>query len=79
MNDMPKKKRSASQNRRYRLHQKIKMRFEYYAKQKLVVIPHDCDLKDPFVIELRDRYRYSIQYSILSPKEIEVKEETIIT
>jgi hypothetical protein len=68
----PRKKRSPDQNRRYKLHQKIKLSFELYAKKKLVIIPYDCDLRDEFVIELRDRFRYSIQYSMISPNDIEV-------
>ena len=68
----PKKKRTPDQNRRYKLHQKIKREFELYAKKKLVVIPYDCDLRDKFVIELRDKFRYNIQYSMISPNDIEV-------
>jgi len=66
------KKRTPEQNRRYKLHQKIKQSFELYAKKRLVVIPHDYDLKNKFVIELRDKFRYNIQYSIISPNDIEV-------
>ncbi len=33
-NENVKKKRTAGDNRRYKLHQKIKQRFEYYAKKK---------------------------------------------
>ena len=64
-----KKKRTPDQNRRYKLHQKIKLSFELYAKKKLIVIPYDIDLRDEFVIELRDKFRYNIQYSIISPNE----------
>lgn len=68
----PKKKRTPDQNRRYKLHQKIKNLFELYAKKKLIVIPYDYDLRDEFVIELRDKFRYNIQYSMISPNDIEV-------
>ena len=68
----PPKKRTTEQNRRYKLHQKIKLEFELYAKKKLIVIPYDYDLRDEFVIELRDKFRYNIQYSIISPNDIEV-------
>lgn len=77
-NDSVKKKRTAAENRRYKLHQKIKQLFEYYGKKKLIIIPYDYDLKDEFVIELRDRFRYNIQYSILSTNDIEVKNPLII-
>lgn len=53
-NESVKKKRTPADNRRYRLHQKIKQLFEYYGKKKLVIIPYDYDLQDEFVIELRD-------------------------
>lgn len=74
----PKRKRTPNENRRYILHQKIKTLFEYHAKQKLVIIPYDYDLQNEFVIELRDKFRYNIQYSILSPNEIEVKDFQIL-
>lgn len=73
------KKRTPEQNRRYKLHQKIKKRFEYYAKKKTVIVPHDYDSQDEFLIELRDKFRYNIQYSIIQPKEIEVNNPQIIT
>jgi hypothetical protein len=73
-----KKKQTKAQNRRYKLHSKIKGLFELYPKQNLVVIPFDCDLKDSFVIELRDKFNYSIQYSIISPNQIEVIEPIIV-
>ncbi|MDN3672645.1 hypothetical protein QWY99_06200 [Flavobacterium branchiarum] len=65
-------KRTPEQNRRYKLHQKIKERFEYYAKKRTVIIPHDYNLECEFLKELRDKFRYNIQYSIISPNTIEV-------
>lgn len=73
------RKRTPEQNRRYKLHQKIKQRFEYYAKKKTVIIPFDYDLQDEFIIELRDKFRYNIQYSIISNKTIEVNNPQIVT
>jgi hypothetical protein len=70
----PKKKRTPDQNRRYKLHQKIKIQFELYAKKKLIVIPYDYNLRNKFVIELRDKFRYNIQYSIVSPNNLEVNQ-----
>ncbi|MBS7232474.1 hypothetical protein KHA90_15755 [Flavobacterium psychroterrae] len=74
----PKRKRTPEENRRYKLHQKIKMFFEYHGKQKTVIIPYNYDLQNEFIIELRDKFRYNIQYSIISPNEIEVKDFKII-
>ncbi len=74
-----KKKRSSNDNRRYKLHQKIKQLFEFYSRKKLIIITFDYDLKDKFVIELRDRFKYQIQYSIISPNEINVNEYQIIS
>lgn len=60
------KKRTKEQNRRYRLHQKIKKLFVCYAKKKTVIVPFDWDLQNVFVLELRDRFNYNIQFSIIS-------------
>lgn len=76
---MSKRKRTPEQNRRYKLHQKIKQQFEYYGKKKTVIIPHDYDLQNEFLIELRDKFRYNIQYSIVSPKTIEVNNPENLT
>lgn len=76
---MPRKtKRTKAQNRRYKLHQKIKKNFEYHANQRLVIVPFDYDLTCPFLKELRDVYRYNIQYSIVSPNEIIVNEPIFV-
>ncbi len=45
----------------------------------MVIIPFDYDLQDEFIIELRDEFRYSIQYSIISNKTIEVNNPQILT
>ncbi|MEO6176971.1 MAG: hypothetical protein ABIP27_17595 [Flavobacterium circumlabens] len=74
----PKRKRTSDENRRYKLHQKIKGLFEYHGKQKTVIIPWNYDLQNEFVIELRDKFRYNIQYSILTPNEIEVNDFKIL-
>lgn len=71
--------RTPQQNRRYKLHQKIKGRFEYYAKKKTVVVPHDYDSIDEVIAELRDRFGYNIQYSIIDPKEIKENNSQTIT
>lgn len=76
---MQKPKRTPDQNRRYKLHQKIKKRFEYFGKQRTVIVPHDYNLDCEFLIELRDKFRYNIQYSIISPKAIEVINPEIIS
>jgi hypothetical protein len=73
-----KRKRTPDENRRYKLHQKIKTLFEYHGKQKTVIIPYNYDLQNEFIIELRDKFRYNIQYSIISPNEIEVEDFQII-
>lgn len=71
-------KKNSLDNRRYKLHQQIKDRFEYYARRRLVIIPYDYNLNDPFLAELRDRFRYNIQYSIISLNEIEVQQFEIL-
>jgi hypothetical protein len=67
------KKPTADQKRRYKLHQKIKNQFRYYAKKRTVVVPYDYNLKNKFIDELRDKFKYNIQYSILPTNDIEVK------
>jgi hypothetical protein len=63
------KKPTPTDNRRYKLHQKIKEKYTYSAKSKTVFIPFDYSVaNDPFLVELRDHHRYNIQYSIINPK-----------
>lgn len=69
---MTKRKRTSEQNRRYKLHQKIKKRFEYSGKKRLVIVPHDYNLDCEFLAELKDKFRYNIQYSIINTEIIDV-------
>jgi hypothetical protein len=58
-------KRTPTDNRRYKLHQKIKHDFKYSANTKTVFIPYDYQMDiDPFLLELRDKYKYNLQYTI---------------
>jgi hypothetical protein len=75
---MAARKPTSEQNRRYKLHQKIKKRFEYYGKKRTVLIPHDYNLDCEFLNELRDKFRYNIQYSIINTKSIEVNNPQIL-
>lgn len=75
---MAERKRTPEQNRRYKLHQKIKKRFEYHAKKRTVIIPHNYNLDCEFLTELRDKFRYNIQYSIIDKNTIEVNNPEIL-
>lgn len=75
---MEKHKRTSEQNRRYKLHQKIKQRFEYYGKKRTVIVPHNYNADCKFLAELRDKFRYNIQYSIITTETIEVTNPEIL-
>lgn len=75
---MEKRKRTSDQNRRYKLHQKIKKRFEYSGKKRLVIVPHDYNDDSEYIAELRDKYRYNIQFSIINTEIIEVNNPEIL-
>ena len=51
-------------NRRYYLHQKIKEQFRYSALKRTVYISCFRDIDNDQVLELRDRFGYSIQTEI---------------
>jgi hypothetical protein len=71
--------RTPDQNRRYKLHQKIKGRFEYHAKKRTVIVSYDYDSDDEAIKELRDRFRYNIQYTIIESEEIQLSNTQKIT
>ncbi|MFY0481642.1 hypothetical protein ACI6PS_03480 [Flavobacterium sp. PLA-1-15] len=55
-----KKQRTAKDNRRYYLHQKIKGFFEYDARKRTVQLPSGTDENDTLK-ELKLKHNYSIQ------------------
>jgi len=50
--------------RRYYLHQKIKKLFKYSASKKQVFINWDQEVQNRYLIELKEKYNYSIQTEI---------------
>lgn len=52
-------------NRRYKLHQKIKGKYRYEAQKKTVYVPHDDDLENKDLNELKTKFHYNIQLEIL--------------
>ena len=64
------KKRAPEQSRRYKLHQKIKLLFVLNVRKRLIELPYDHILVNKDVIELRDRFRYNIQFTIESEEDL---------
>ena len=56
--------RTAKQNRRYRLHQRVKKLYRYSALEKTIYVPFDQEANEEPVIELKNKFNYSIQTEI---------------
>ncbi|MET3018558.1 hypothetical protein [Flavobacterium hydatis] len=57
--------RTAKENRRYRLHQKIgKEGVKYNAYLKTIYVPFDNDLQNKDILELQKNFNYQIQLEI---------------
>lgn len=72
------KKRSSFDNRRYKLHQKVKSICELKSKQRTIVVHYAADVSNKFIIELQTKFHYNIQSEMFDTKEIEVIEPTIL-
>ena len=72
------KKRTPGQSRRYKLHQKIKHLFVLNVRKRQIELPYDHILVNESVIELRDRFRYNIQLTIESEKDLKSTKNQII-
>lgn len=57
--------RTSKDNRRYRLHQKLrKAEIRFSSSSKTVFVPFDNDLQNKDVKELQNEYNYQIQLEI---------------
>ncbi|MCV9934438.1 hypothetical protein OIU80_19330 [Flavobacterium sp. LS1R47] len=57
--------RTAKENRRYRLHQKIgKVGVRYNSNLKTIYVPFDDDLQNKDILELQKNFNYQIQLEI---------------
>lgn len=57
--------RTAKENRRYRLHQKLrKAGVRFTSNIKTVFVPYDDDLQNEDIKELQKVYNYQIQFEI---------------
>lgn len=57
--------RTAKENRRYRLHQKLrKAGVRFTSNIKTVFVPYDHDLQNEDIKELQKVYNYQIQFEI---------------
>ncbi|SHM72340.1 hypothetical protein SAMN05444484_108243 [Flavobacterium chilense] len=54
------------QNRRYRLHRKIKELYRYQSSSKIIYVPSTDDLTNKDLRELYENHNYSIQFEIPS-------------
>lgn len=51
-------------NRRYKLHQKVKNEVDLKSKQRLIEVPLGFETNNKYLIELRDRFQYNFQFII---------------
>lgn len=57
--------RTAKENRRYRLHQKIgRVGVRYNPNLKTIYVPFDDDLQNKDILELQKKFNYQIQLEI---------------
>jgi hypothetical protein len=71
-------KRSSFDNRRYKLHQKVKNICQLKSKQRTIIIHYDYVILDKYIIELQNKFQYNIQSEMFDIKNIEVKEPIIV-
>jgi hypothetical protein len=72
------KKRSSFDNRRYKLHQKVKEICELRSKQRTIIVHYAAEISNKFIIELQTKFHYNIQSEMFETTQIEVIESTII-
>lgn len=72
------KKRSSFDNRRYRLHQKVKNICVLKAKQRTIIVHYASEISNKFIVELQTKFHYNIQSEMFDTREIEVIEPTIL-
>jgi hypothetical protein len=60
----PKKKATPSQNRRYKLHQKVKDLCCLKSKQRTIIINYNETIDNSYIKELQDKFKYNIQTEI---------------
>ena len=75
------KKVTPFNNRRYKLHHKIKDICNLYSRKRLIKIPDGYVTNNKYITELISKFHYNVQYYIPIPNvnEIEVIEPEIIT
>ena len=68
-------------NRRYKLHQKIKNICSLYSRQRLIEMPDGYVPIDKYILELINQFNYNLQFHIPIPNinNIEVIEPEIVT
>jgi hypothetical protein len=72
------KKRSPFDNRRYKLHQKVKNICELKPKQRTIFVHYAAEISNKFIVELQTKFQYNIQSEMFDTKEIEVIETTTV-
>ena len=74
------KKVTPFNNRRYKLHQKIKNICNLYSRKRLIKIPDGYVTSNKYITELISKFHYNVQYHIPIPNinEIEVNEPELV-
>lgn len=75
----PRKKVTPFNNRRYKLHQKVKGLCDLRVKERTIIIGNSIPIIDKYIIELQTKFQYNIQSEIFDANDIEVKEPETVT
>ena len=67
--------------RRYRLHSKVKDIVNLLPRQRTISVPYGYETKNKYILELINRFQYSLQFHIPIPSidDIEVNNPEIVT
>ncbi len=75
----PRKKVTAFNNRRYKLHQKVKDLCDLRVKERTIIVGKAIPIIYKYIIELQTKFQYNIQPEIFIVDDIEVIEPELVT
>lgn len=74
----PPKSRTKFDNRRYKLHQMVKNLCVLKSKERTIIVSHDFQISNKYIIELQTKFQYNIQTEIFDINNIEIIEPIIV-
>ena len=75
----PRKKVTPFNNRRYKLHQKVKDLCDLRVKERTIIVGKAIPIINKYIIELQIKFQYNIQPEIFIVDDIEVIEPELVT